>query len=1086
MKTRRIGLLCLGVCSFLARTLDASDSALEPYDLRVDGISEPLGVDSRAPQFSWKLRAPPEARGARQTAWEIQATLSQSDGASGRFESAWTSGKTESDAQSGITLAGPALASNSRVYWRLRVWDERGDPSDWSPTASFTMGILSQPEWAPAKWITDPELLRWRRTKLGYSSVPTSDLGATEWLQLDLGSSHVIDTVRLLAVRHTVLADLGFPRRFRLEVSDVPTFQPSKVVADWTTMDHGSEGELKTKIAAGGASARYLRLTFPHLKVDDGKARVAIGQVVVLSGGHNVAVGAKVTASDSLEDTNWGLDSVIDGLEVPRANPRANATLRLRREFQVGSGLRRALLYASGLGSCNVRINGKVPGGGLMTPGWTYYDKTVLYVTHDVTPLLRSGENAAGLELAGGMYNVQSGGRYTKFYSAFRPLTAIALLRLEYADGRIETVATDGSWRVAPGPTTFASVYGGEDYDARLETKGWDEPGFNDKGWTPAVEGGGPAGVLRGASNSSPDFAQFQVLRPVSSRAIRPGVTVYDLGQNASLMLDLRVTGPTGSSVRVIPAELVHPDGTVNRASAGGGKCWWNYTLAGTAGGEAWRPSFFYSGCRYLQVECSPSEAGGAFPVVGSIEGLVAHSNSPQSGEFSCSDDLFNRIHSLIHWAQANNLAHVITDCPTRERLGWLEQYDLNGPSLRYEWDLNRLFRKCFFDMDDSQLASGLVPDIAPEYTVFPGGFRDSPEWGSTLILSAWQHYVWTGDASVLRDHYAAMQRYAEYLSARAHGDILDYGLGDWFDLGPKAPGVAQLTPVSLTATAIFFEDMRCLSLIAEVLGNKSDSMSYAARSAAIRQAFNAHFFHPESGVYATGSQTSQAMPLVDGLVPDDGRPAAMRALVRSLADSGNALTSGDVGYRYLLRALAEGGRSDLIFEMNHRSDKPGYGYQLAHGATSLTEAWDSNPGDSQDHFMLGQIMEWFYADLAGLNPDPEAPGFRHMIIRPQPVAGISWARASEETARGPVSVEWHRSASRFTLAVDIPANTTATVVMPAQPGDVLEGGAPAAQSRGVDKVSRTTDGATRIDLQSGRYEFESPSPASESAPPSG
>ncbi|HEY5227584.1 MAG TPA: family 78 glycoside hydrolase catalytic domain, partial [Opitutaceae bacterium] len=704
------------------------------------------------------------------------------------------------------------------------------------------------------------------------------DLGASKWLQLDLVSVQRIDTVRLIAVRHTVLANLGFPRRYKLEVSDEPAFHAAKVVADYTNMDHGSEGDLKVKIPAGGVLARYLRLTFPRLRVDGGKATLAIGQVVVLSGTRDIAIGASVTASDSLEDDQWGLASVVDGLEVPKANPRSNGTLRLRRQFTVRAGLRRALLDVSGLGYCVARLNGKQVSTGLLTPGWTDYDKSVQYETQDVTSLLHAGDNAAGLELAGGMYNVQSGGRYTKFYGPFRPLTAIALLRLEYADGTVQTVATDASWRVAPGPTTFASVYGGEDYDARRETPRWSEPGFDDGAWTPAVEGGGPRGILRGASTASPPFAQFQVLRPVSSRVIRPGTTVYDMGQNAALMLDLRVTGPAGSSVRVIPAELVHADGTVDRESVGGGKAWWNYTLSGAVGGEAWRPSFFYQGCRYLQVECYAGADGGPTPTVGSIEGLVSHSNSPASGEFSCSDELFNRIHTLIRWAQQNNLAHVLTDCPTRERLGWLEQYDMNGPSLRYEWDLERLFRKAFLDMSDSQLASGLVPDIAPEYVVFPGGFRDSPEWGSTIILAAWQQYVWYGDASVLRDHYSSMQRYVDYLSGRAQGSILNYGLGDWFDLGPNPPGVAQLTPVALTATAVYFEDVSCLARIAGILGKDSDAQAYRERAAVIREAFNRAFFRPEDGTYASGSQTAQAMPLVAGLVPDEKRGAVLDA----------------------------------------------------------------------------------------------------------------------------------------------------------------------------------------------------------------
>jgi hypothetical protein len=1055
----------------LAVAAASADSTLEVVDLRVDGIISPLGVDSAPPHLSWKLQSPGSVRGARQTAWQVRASA-RAEGLAGAVADVWDSGRTESSDQLNVAYAGRRLCAHERIFWQVRVWDEAGRASPWSAPASFTMGALTPADWAPAQWITDGSLLEWRRAALGFSSEETADPDTSKWVQLDLGAPRRLDLVRLHAVRYTVLENLGFPRRYKLEAADTADFRSPRLILDHTTRDHGSPWESLIEIPVGGDTARFIRLTFPRLRVDEGSARLALSQIEVLSGGRNVAPGSRVTASDSIENGLWSAASLVDGLGVPGTNPRANSTLRLRREFAVRPGLQRALLHISGLGHYSLRINGWPVGTGLLTPGWTDYDQTVLYDTHDVTALVKAGANAAALELASGFFNVQPG-RYTKFVGPFRPLTARALLRLEYADGTTETVATDPSWRVASGPTTFASIYGGQDYDARLETSGWDQPGFNDAAWADAVGTDGPPGKLRGASEASPPFAVFETLRPVAAHELRAGVSVVDLGQNASLMLHLRAHGPAGSTMKVIPAELVKPDGSVDRASVGGAESSWNYTLSGHAGGEDWSPQYFYHGARYLQVECEPAMPGGERPQVGTIEGLVTHSASPAAGDFECSDELFNRIHTLVRWAQLSNIAHVITDCPHRERLGWLEQYHLNGPSLRYEWDLSRLYAKSFGDMADAQRADGLVPDIAPEYVKFSGGFRDSPEWGSALILAAWQQYVWTGDDSVFHTHYDAMRRYVAYLDSRARDHILNHGLGDWFDLGPKSPGVAQLTPIALTATAIYYEDVTKMARIAALLHRDDDARAFAAEEGEIKAAFNRAFFQADTASYATGSQTAQAMPLVLGLVPPDRRPAVLETLLRDLRSRANALTSGDVGYRYLLRALADGGRSDVIFAMNHQSDKPGYGYQLAHGATSLTEAWDANRNDSQNHFMLGQIIEWFYADLAGLSPDPAAPGFGHVLIRPQPVAGIGWTRARLLTSRGPVAVEWRRAGGRFTLKCDLPPNTWATVDLPVLTGEVVtESRVPAETAAGVRLLGREGN-AARFEVQSGHYEFE-------------
>ena len=422
----------------------------------------------------------------------------------------------------------------------------------------------------------------------------------------------------------------------------------------------------------------------------------------------------------------------------------------------------------------------------------------------------------------------------------------------------------------------------------------------------------------------------------------------------------------------------------MDRTSAGGGDSWWSYTLAGRAEGEDWFPRFFYHGSRYLQVERS-APPGAALPEVERLESVVVHSDSPPAGEFASSSELFNRIRGLIRWAQRSNLAHVITDCPHRERLGWLEQYHLNGPSLRYETDLTRLFAKTFLDMADAQQPSGLVPDIAPEYVVFEKGFRDSPEWGSAIVLAAWQHYVWTGDDTPLRRNYdgdEALRRLPGQPGRGRHR-------------GPRARRLVRPRP----RRARRIRSSR-----------RSRSPLPRSRSRTTRPVEDRPPAGPgrRCGEIRRGRGPDQervqpAVPrhvTVRSMPPARRRPrpcrwswvSSRRSIARACSTRSSATcgaiaapTAGDVGYRYVLRALADGGRSDVIFEMNHQSERPGYGYQLARGATSLTEAWDANPRSSQNHFMLGQIIEWFYGDLAGLAPDPAFPGFKRVRIRPQP-----------------------------------------------------------------------------------------------------
>jgi hypothetical protein len=701
-----------------------------------------------------------------------------------------------------------------------------------------------------------------------------------------------------------------------------------------------------------------------------------------------------------------------------------------RRQFTVNSGLQRAVIFICGLGQYELSANGTKVGNAVLAPGWSMYPKTCLYDSLDITSYLNTGTNALGVMLGNGMYNVPSTANYSKFTGSFGSPKLIAQIYLFYSNGTSQVIASDGNWLATTGPITYSHVYGGEYYDARLLPAGWNQAGLNTSSWSAARTTSGPGGVLRGQSYAAPPIVVTQTLNPVQTRTFSSSSFVYDLGQNAALLASITAHGSAGSTISMEPAELVNSDGSVNRNSSGGGTAYWQYTLAGK-GEESWTSRFFYHGCRYVQVTLTPAAGSSQLPTLDSFSGQVIQSAVASVGNFSCSSSLFNNTRNITRWAQRNNLASIITDCPTRERLGWLEQCNLHGPSLRYEFDCGLLAAKNLQDMTDSQLSSGLVPDIAPEVTVFSGGFRDSPEWGSSSIIVPWQQYLYTGDESLLKKYYATMTSYFAYLQKQSANNFLNYpnGLGDWYDIGPNPPGYSQDTPISLTADAYYCQDAQILAQAAAVLGNTSDASRYSSLAASIGAAFNNTYYSAANGYYATGSQTAQALPLYLGIVASANQSKVLSALVANVTAVG--LTSGEIGHRYLLRALTDNGRPDVVYTLHSSTTGPGYADILSKGATALTEAWDANPADSQDHFMLGHITEWFYHDLAGIQLDPAAPGFQHVIIKPAFVNGISSANASYDSVRGNIVSSWTVANNQATLNVTIPVGATGSVYLP-------------------------------------------------------
>jgi alpha-L-rhamnosidase len=779
--------------------------------------------------------------------------------------------------------------------------------------------------------------------------------------------------------------------------------------------------------------------------------------------------GARWIAYDTLPDS-LRKSSVMSTEMVDKWKGVTDVLPLIRKRFSVHKMVKKATVYICGLGQFELSLNGKKVGDHFLDPGWTNYAKHALYVTFDVTDRLLQGPNALGVMLGNGFYFIP-GERYSKFSGAFGHPKMICRLRIEYRDGNTEDVVSDSSWRTAAGPVTFSSIYGGEDYDGRLEQPGWDRPSFDDKAWKRVLLVDGPPELDAQMADPLKIFERFSpkvIMQP------KPGIWIYDLGQNASGIPYLEVEGRRGSVIKITPAELTGDDGLAMQKYIGE-PVNFNYTLKGS-GKEIWQPRFMYYGFRYIQVEGGvPIDKPNPqhLPVVIGIQGLHTRNAAARIGDFSCSNDLFNRTFSLIDWAIQSNTASIFTDCPHREKLGWLEEAHLVGPSIRYNYDISNLVHKVVRDMMRSQTPEGLIPDIAPEYTVFDGGFRDSPEWGSSGILLPWYAYEWYGDKAILEESYAMMRNYARYLEKRSKDHILYFGLGDWYDIGPNAPGESQLTPSGITSTAIYYYDLTILSHVATLLGKDDDANGYRDQGNQVRQSFNRTFFHKETGQYGTGSQTANAMAVYMGLVDSTDKLAVIDNIVKDIRGRQNSPTAGDIGYRYLLRVLDDAGRSDVIYDMNSRSDRPGYGYQLAHGATALTESWQAYRDVSNNHFMLGHLMEWFYSGLAGIRPAANTVAFREIDIRPEPVGDVTAANASIQSPYGLISSLWKKQKNGFRLTVEIPSNTLANIYLPAQSASfITESGQPVSKnSLIVYKGFR--EGRTIYQVGSGRYCFQ-------------
>ena len=740
----------------------------------------------------------------------------------------------------------------------------------------------------------------------------------------------------------------------------------------------------------------------------------------------------------------------------------------LRRAFKLDGKIKQARAYICGLGYYELYLNGEKVGDHLLDPGYTRYDRRALYVTYDVTAQLQRGANAVGVMLGNGWFNCHTKAVWNFHEAPWRAAPKLLLhLRVDYTDGRSETIVSDESWQCSTGPIVFDSIYGGETYDAQLEQRGWASAGFDASRWEAVKLVEAPSGQL--AAQMMPAIKVHEVLKPVKITEPKPGVFIVDVGQNLAGMAELRVKGPVGARVQMRYGERLFPDGTldtrdieqhVKKLGKGQQHQTDTYILKGGGREERYASRFTYHGFQYIEVTGFPGR-----PMLNNFRARFIHSAVPKAGEFACSNPMLNRIQRATDWAFLSNLQGIPTDCPHREKNGWTGDAHLACEQAQFNFFPAPVHQKWINDLGDEQKPTGALPGIVPT-SGWGYAFGSGPAWDSVFLLIPYYEYLYYGDTENFRRHFDGMKRYVDYLTSRAKDGIVKIGLNDW------APWKTK-TEAAITDTAYYYVDAKIVALAAELLGKKDDARKYTELAASIKATFNQKFYHADTALYDNGSQTALSCALYQGLVEPENQARVLANLVAAVEKTTNHLDTGILGTRYMLNTLLENGRADVAYRMIAQQDEPSWGWWLAQGATTLWEQW--NGTESRNHIMFGDVSAWFYKALAGIQPDPQTPGFKHFFVTPHVVGDLTSARGQYDSIHGRIVSEWTLEKGRFKLHVIVPPNTTATVRVPGAHADaVSEGRVPATKAEGV-KSYRDEKGGAVFEIESGEYRFAVP-----------
>ena len=1040
------------------------DPAPEVTGLRVNGLTDPLGIGGRDPLLSWTMNA--DRRGVTQEAYQLRVAHS-ADALSA--DPVWDSGKVESRKSVDVAYDGPGLRSQQPYAWSVKVWDDAGQASGWSEPATFETGILGSDEWqadwigAPEKDLVGPE---WTDYTIDFTASDISGaLGvyfrgrdtehAYMW-QLSESQSSLRPHVKNPG--YSVLPGTPFPAGF-----DFAAEHDYSIEVSGTTITTSVDGEVldtrddSTHTAPGVMGFRT-----------SGSETGLVHDVTVTSADGQVLVDTDFPRGDRTFAAGTVTD---DGLRVDANGPEAWLAIPdevplLRTDFEAADKeVTRARVYASAHGVYELELNGERVGDHELAPGWTDYRKRIQYQTYDVTDQVHAGANAFGAQVSHGWYS----GRVAMFGQDIYGDrdSVIAQLRIDYSDGTSQVVTTDDSWRTTPGPITSADLLDGESYDARrAEAIGdWTEPGYDASGWQ-------PVDVLPGATErlEPQDDQPVRVTQELDATQLEspdPNTYIYDLGQNMVGKGRFTLSGSPGDTVRIRYAEVLNPNGSMYTANLRSAKATDYYTFA-SDGPESYEPTFTFHGFRYVEITGLDQA-----PPASAITGVVVGTDGDLVSELNTSSPLVNQLHSNIVWGMRGNFLSIPTDTPARdERMGWTGDINVFSRTAVYNMDSQAFLSKWLEDLRDTQNAAGAFPGVAP---VIPGRFDGGygpAGWADAGVHVPWALWQAYGDNQVIHENYDAMKRYVDYLDRDSTNHIRSAGgYLDWLNLDDP-------TPADVIDTAFVAKSTREFAQMAAAVGRDGDASAYMDRYRAIRQAYQDGFIAADGSVKGD-SQTAYILTITNDLVPPDKQQQVADQFVETLERRDFHLSTGFLGVDGLLPALTEIGRTDIAYRLLQNEDYPSWGYEIGKGATTIWERWNSimpdgsfGPVDmnSFNHYAYGAAGEWMYRTMAGVSA--LEPGYRKIQIAPEPGEGITSSDFSHRTPYGTVASAWRQTDGGLELDVTVPGNSTAEVHVPAmRKWEVTEGGRPAYEAESV-KFLRMEDGAAVLAVGSGDYEF--------------
>jgi alpha-L-rhamnosidase len=1026
-------------------------SGMMPERLRCEYREDPAGIGEALPRLGWSLAAAgPLDRNLTQSAYQIlvASTPEALDQAVG---DRWDSGRVASGETQNIVYAGAPLVSDTGYWWTVRVWDQAGTASEWSAKARWTTGLLSAGEWH-AQWIgLDPDP---REGETDRQAAQRARVAAATWAQAPLAASKSSPV--------TIFVRRGFtvpPGKTLVAASLLLT--PDQVCS--VSVNGMSAGSISrweravpfdlAPLVRPGGNVVGLEIT-----QQDGYPPAVLGELeLVFSDGQVFRTTTdygwrfSTTAADGWDSPEfrpveeWKPLKPLPGGQSPWGSPQ-DATHVLppapffRREFTAEKTVRRALLHATALGIYEAHVNGGRVGSDCFTPGWTDYLHRVPCQTYDVTAMIHPGINAVGAILGDGWYastlaylgKRQNYGGYPRF---------AAQLEIEYADGTRAEIATDGTWRAAFGPIRYADMLQGYAYDSRRELAGWDNPGYDARGWSPVsvgmrATGAHPDGHETAVAVEPARIDPVRIDEELPAKTVQmmgPGTYLVDFGQNMVGWVRLRVRGSPGQRVLVRHGEMLNPNGTLytsNLRAAAAADFYW---LKG--GEQVLEPRFTYHGFRYAEISGLESP-----PLASDVTGVVAHSALERTGDFECSDPLVNRLYQNILWGQKGNYFEVPTDCPQRdERLGWTGDTQFFIPTAAFNYNVASFIESWLVTIaTDEQSPDGSFPDVAPS---LGRQGKAITAWGDAAIICT--HALWKvyGDTRVITAHFDELSRYMDLLYVDASDGIVTVGgYGDWLNQGGGAK-------TEVMDTAYYAHLCGIMAEMARAVGRVADAERMALRRQQVVAAFQREFVSKDGRILGS-SQTGYALAFTMGLLPDGVRAAAAKNFVGEIASHDWHLATGFIGTPRLLPGLHAAGRDDVAYRLLLQDTYPSWLFQVKNGATTMWERWDGwTPKDgfesigmnSFNHYAFGSVGEYLYREVAGI--DSEGPGFRHIVFQPTPGPGLTWARASFRAPCGTISTSWKIEDGKLVVEATFPPNTTADMRVPGMPPETVGSG---------------------------------------------